>query len=193
MIQISNNVIYLPGNSSAETTVYCSGDSGDSGNSGDEHGKVHVEVQRFGYGTNSTIGIFEAYAYDNNGNVIRTMSGYMLEREYDPNRATTSGSETAIPSGFYTITTSVYGENQDKPCLRFGDVPGRSGILIHVGNNYHDSEGCLMTGTSYTSGDINFEVQGSRTKFNELLNFTKQYGGGNGTFEIKTVQNSQNN
>lgn len=188
MIQISDNVIYLPGNSDAETTVNCSGDSGDSdsGNSGYEYGNVRIELQRFGYATNSTIGVFEAHAYDENGNESHTMSGFMLERKYDPNLATTEGSKCAIESGTYTFDRSTYtnSNHQTSPCLRLSGVPGRSNILIHAGNTFDKSTGCLLTGSQYASDTTDYSVAYSKNKLTELLEFVNNYGNGKGTIVI---------
>lgn len=52
---------------------------------------------------------------------------------------------------------------------RLVDVPGRSEILIHWGNFWQDSEGCLLVGSSTMNGrDGSLAVGMSRQKFAEL-------------------------
>lgn len=58
---------------------------------------------------------------------------------------------SCIPAGTYSIQKVVsptYGN-----CLQIMNVPGRDKILMHWGNYYHNTEGCIITGDSF--GDIN--------------------------------------
>lgn len=51
-----------------------------------------------------------------------------------------------IPEGAYTVKMQFSTRfNRDLPTLQ--NVPGRSHILIHVGNFPKDTEGCLLVGT----------------------------------------------
>jgi len=52
------------------------------------------------------------------------------------------------------------------------NVPGRSAIRIHAGNDIHDSEGCILTGTAFdVVGGMNGKVgvTGSKMALDELL------------------------
>lgn len=72
--------------------------------------------------------------------------------------------ETAIPSGTYEVTLDVtspkysastfYREVCNGRVPRLLDVPGFSGILIHVGNSALDSSGCLLVGRNTLKGRI---------------------------------------
>ena len=72
--------------------------------------------------------------------------------------------ETAIPSGEYIVTLDVvspkYSANSfyQRVCQgkvpRLLDVPGFSGILIHVGNSALDSAGCLLCGLNTVKGGL---------------------------------------
>lgn len=52
--------------------------------------------------------------------------------------------QSCIPDGIYPVTK----ENHKKFgwCFRVHDVPGRSGVLIHSGTNYHHTLGCILPG-----------------------------------------------
>ena len=63
-----------------------------------------------------------------------------------------------IPLGKYKLGLRTYGHHHDKYKQMFSDihggmievlnVSGRSDILIHIGNDYWDSEGCLLVGNT---------------------------------------------
>lgn len=58
---------------------------------------------------------------------------------------------SCIPEGKYHIKKHIspkFGQ-----CLKVQDVPGRSEILIHVGNYKKDTHGCILVGKRFT--DIN--------------------------------------
>ena len=58
---------------------------------------------------------------------------------------------SCIPSGLYQVVRHGWeGEKVQKPFTwRLLHVPGRSGILIHVGNTLKDTEGCILVGLKY--------------------------------------------
>lgn len=65
--------------------------------------------------------------------------------------------ETRIPAGTYSIELQTEGTLHQKYSQRFADihrgmlhlrdVPGFTGIMIHVGNTEKDTEGCLLVGS----------------------------------------------
>ncbi len=91
-----------------------------------------------------------------------------LELPYKDNQPYIS----SIPIGNYIVRRSHFygGKNKGKACLRFDDVPNRSGILVHSANTIDELQGCIAPGTSileqykYTS----FE---SRKAFKKLFSF----------------------
>lgn len=53
--------------------------------------------------------------------------------------------QTAIPQGDYRLIITV-STRLKRRTPRLVDVPGFSGILIHTGNNAHDTQGCIVPG-----------------------------------------------
>ena len=49
---------------------------------------------------------------------------------------------SCIPAGDYPVVLS--NSNRFGPVFRLKDVPGREGILIHVGNYLHETRGCIL-------------------------------------------------
>ena len=71
--------------------------------------------------------------------------------------------ETAIPYGRYEITLKIQSPKYSKrkqyeKCKgylpRLLDVPGFSGILIHIGNTAIDSAGCILVGLNNVKGKV---------------------------------------
>jgi hypothetical protein len=143
---------------------------------------VKIGVNRFAYGENSTLSLFQIWAYDKNNNIIDTMTGYFLERKSDYDKCTTAGSKTAIKPGQYGI--SPHNSNRFPNTYKLGDVPGRNGILIHTGNNYSDSTGCLLIGSDYSYNGIDYTISGSNDKMNEFRDFINHYGNGHAKIDI---------
>src|SRR5574343_864662 len=54
---------------------------------------------------------------------------------------------TAIPAGRYEIVM-MYSPRFGRELPRLLKVPNFDGILIHPGNDQHDTEGCLLPGSS---------------------------------------------
>lgn len=61
--------------------------------------------------------------------------------------------ESAIPAGNYTIKLTK-SPKFDKILPRLYDVPGFEGILIHSGNDEHDTNGCILVATNRTEDKI---------------------------------------
>lgn len=87
--------------------------------------------------------------------------------------------ETAIPYGRYEITLKVQSPKYSKrkqyeKCNgylpRLLDVPGFSGILIHIGNTSKDSSGCILVGVNRAKG----KVLDSTKTFWELYDILKE-------------------
>lgn len=105
--------------------------------------------------------------------------GFMLERA---GAAFEPGAPVRIPAGIYGLElkpvgtsrfddTAIqimakHGHGRHMGMIRLVDVPGRSEILIHWGNYYSDSTGCLLVGASRFLGPRRFlAVGGSRDAY----------------------------
>lgn len=71
---------------------------------------------------------------------------------------------TAIPAGTYKIIINTSTRFARRLPLLV-DVPGYTGVRIHPGNCAHDTEGCILPGTSMT---VDW-VGGSRAAFESLF------------------------
>lgn len=88
-------------------------------------------------------------------------------------------SNTAIPSGTYSITLNVvsprfgsrpfYKEVCNGKLPRLLNVKGFDGVLIHAGNTAEDSAGCLLVGQNKVKG----QVINSQATFRELYKLLK--------------------
>jgi hypothetical protein len=92
---------------------------------------------------------------------------YILE---DGHREVKVRGETRIPAGRYELFPRLSGGFWGRYNRRFGhdfvigfkEVPGFKWILIHIGNEVTETEGCLLTNTEiYLSSDGNYRGAGS--------------------------------
>ncbi|MDE7388714.1 MAG: hypothetical protein K2M97_05620 [Muribaculaceae bacterium] len=161
-------------------------DNAYSGNSGGvNYERIRIGVSRFGFGNTSTISRFIANAYDENGNIIETISGYFLEPEFDTDRNTIGGSDTAIPGGTYTVCPALH--NQKSGFFEIEGVSGRTAIHIHPGNYGTDTEGCFLPGQSYNynPNTNEYSTNNSVSAFSEFQNFMNRHGSGYATISIQ--------
>lgn len=80
--------------------------------------------------------------------------------------------ESCIPTGSYSVVKRHSPRYKDH--FHLSDVPGRSFILIHVGNYYTQTEGCILVGAAHSDIDADGHldvIQSGPTmrKLNELL------------------------
>lgn len=82
--------------------------------------------------------------------------------------------KTAIPTGRYKVTLKTQSQKfKDKKNYQFCkgylprlvDVPGYTGVLIHIGNWASDSAGCILVGENKVKGGV----------VNSVATFTKLY------------------
>ena len=59
---------------------------------------------------------------------------------------------SCIPDGEYRVIPHVSPHHGE--CFWLQDVPGRTEILIHKGNYYHDIRGCILVGSGYSDIDM---------------------------------------
>lgn len=110
---------------------------------------MKIEVKRFEYGTNWTIGrmyIDEFYVCYTLEGTHREIPGVPVEQWKVPGK-------TAIPIGTYPVTCTFSNHFQrDLPLL--GEVSGYEGVRIHPGNTDRDTEGCILVGTTWAGTDF---------------------------------------
>jgi hypothetical protein len=85
---------------------------------------------------------------------------------------------TAIPTGRYKVLMNIVSPKYSKSkyymniCKgrvpRLDNVPGYSGVLIHVGNTAADTEGCLLVGYNTKKGMITNSKQAFEKLYNKL-------------------------
>ncbi len=113
---------------------------------------MKIEVKRLYRTENSTIG--ELY-------IDGIFECFTLE---DKEREVKIKSETAIPKGKYKVIINK--SNRFKKLLPLLlNVPNFEGVRIHPGNTNHDTEGCILTGTTKGKDFIG----NSRIAFNRLF------------------------
>ena len=154
----------------------------DSGNILTRGVRVVVNLNRTDFGNDSTLGHYMATAYDDSGHVVGQITGVMLEPGRDYDRETVAGSDTAIPSGTYSVVPSTY--HGKSGYYQVAGVPGRSAILIHPGNTGSDTLGCLLPGTTGVTGVGDPTVSNSRNACSELFDFFEQNGASGVTINI---------
>lgn len=74
-----------------------------------------------------------------------------------------------IPAGNYKVVKRWSKKFKDH--LHVLDVDGRSMILIHVGNTYADTRGCILVGNDlgYIDGNEHLDVLNSRDTLDQIL------------------------
>ncbi len=85
------------------------------------------------------------------------------------------GKMSCIKAGVYK-TVRTYSPKFKMETFEVTGVAGRSRILFHSGNTADDSEGCILTGTSFDpvgSADAKVGILGSKVAFNELMTLLK--------------------
>ena len=92
--------------------------------------------------------------------------------------------KTAIPTGIYKLTLDVkspkfgskafYKEVCDGYLPRLMGVPGYEGVLIHVGNNQNDTDGCILVGLNKVKGQVIDSRQIFRKLWDSYFKIAKQ-------------------
>jgi len=101
---------------------------------------------------------------------------YTMEPQYDPLRASTRGSDTAIPAGLYRYTIETHPRHPSGPILRYWDVPGRVGILLHPGTKDADTLGCILPGVALAGPNGDQVVAGSRAARDKIISYAGKVG-----------------
>ena len=108
-----------------------------------------LEVKRFEYGTNYTIGHF----YIDGVYQCFTLEDKVREVEGQPVSQWKIANQTAIPRGTYKVVNDFSPHfNGIRPHIL--DVPGYEGVRIHSGNTDKDTEGCILLGKDWAGTDF---------------------------------------
>lgn len=70
----------------------------------------------------------------------------------------TTFEDKPIPAGTYTCRWLPHPKHG--LCWEVCDVPGRTGILFHVGNDEADSDGCILVGLGFSERAISASIPG---------------------------------
>ena len=97
------------------------------------------------------------------GSLTDLDNGNVLARTYELPWNDNKRSDSCIPAGKYKAKIK-YSKRLGR-CFEILDVPNRSDILIHVGNDHEDTTGCVLVGKNYNTSS----VTQSRLAMGELL------------------------
>ncbi len=125
---------------------------------------MKIEVKRLYKKTGYTVGkmyVDDKYICDTLEDVDRGLRSDMTENEISKKKIY---GKTAIPSGEYRVTLNVtspkfgsmpfYKDVCDGRLPRLLCVPGFTGVLIHVGANAGNTEGCILVGYNKERGRL---------------------------------------
>jgi RHS repeat-associated protein len=124
-------------------------------------------------GSDYTIGEFKTVGGQKN------VTGYMLEPA-GPD-TTTRNQDKRVPQGVFDLESHSGTRFKDTFVISNQDVPKDRAILFHSGNNGSHTEGCIMPGSTKSTGSIG----GSKAKMAELKAFIKSEGASNVKFIIR--------
>ena len=106
---------------------------------------------------------------------------YTLERAWLDNKKSTS----CIPEGVYKVIPNNTKKHPDS--FRLPDVEGRTGILIHSGNYYYHSLGCILIGLKRIDldSDDKPDISSSKDAMRKLFELI-----GRNNFELTIIKKS---
>ena len=96
------------------------------------------------------------------------MFGVLIDNEDKPFAVTLENSELYIDSGLYVCKKTTY-HKHNYPTYEVTGVPGRTRILIHLGNLNSDSRGCICIGENFTFINGKTAIGMSRSGFKEFM------------------------
>lgn len=130
--------------------------------------RVMVNLERFAYTPRGTFGHLRMLGLE--GEL------FTVERPWLENAARVS----CIPEGLYGLTPQFF-HRGGYPAYEIGPVPGRSHILVHIGNTPEDVEGCVALGAALGVVGDRWAVQASRSAF---ARFMAAMGGRSGSIVV---------
>ncbi len=92
--------------------------------------------------------------------------------------------ESCIPLGVYKARRRKCDKCKYKDCIEILNVPDRTGILVHNGNRYTHTDGCVIIGRDfgYVDSDDVIDVTDSINSLKEILSMCPE-----GDFEIEFI------
>lgn len=81
-----------------------------------------------------------------------TSKGEHLCYTYELRWKNNQRSVSCIPEGRYSC--SIHYSPTKRRCFNVRGVYGRSDILIHAGNNYRDTQGCILVGKDFNDNGV---------------------------------------
>jgi hypothetical protein len=136
-------------------------------------------LQRFSDNKKSTLGLLFKKSTESDRLIFFS---YTLEDEF---RASKVSGETRIPAGFYELVirkqdTPLTKKYQDrypwfKHHIEVKNVPGFTGVYMHIGNTDQDTDGCILLGdnadnNNLGNGSISNSTQAFRRFYENLYN-----------------------
>lgn len=115
---------------------------------------MQLQLVRYCYGPDSVAGLLKFGEHF-------SQSVWTLECPWRENQVFVS----CIPDGSYPL--QGFDSPEHPGCWVITPVPGRTGILIHVGNEVKDTQGCILIGQSQSPGFV-----GSSKDALRQLNYT---------------------
>lgn len=137
-------------------------------------------LQRYSDNRNSTLGLLFRMGM-HGGEKALTLLAYTLEDTYRPTKIK---GETRIPAGVYRLrlrkeVTPLTKKYRDKyPWFKFHieitNVPGFTGIYMHIGNGSLDTDGCVLVGdnadnNTISRGEISNSFNAYKRLYGELF------------------------
>ena len=125
---------------------------------------IDIKLTRRKYRDKQVLGTMDVYK-DNE--FICTLA--TLERAWLNNKR----NESCIPQGFYIV--EHYHSEKHPNSFELQDTAPRTSILIHSGNYYNHSAGCILVGLTheYINDDDYCDVKYSSEAYNKLRNICK--------------------
>ena len=122
---------------------------------------MQLQLVRYCYGPDHVAGLLK---YGENF----SQSLWTLECPWRENQVFIS----CVPDGSYPLVAFDSPEHPD--CWVLTPVPGRTGILIHIGNTVTDTQGCILIGQTQSPGKVGNSRDALR-QLNYSLNRNEQH------------------
>lgn len=112
--------------------------------------KLNLELIRFYQGKNETIGKLMIPGWPEKNEELFTLEPKFRDLEHEEKVP----GKTAIPAGTY-LMKNLWSISKQTRKWYLDKVPQFTGIMIHAGNTYRDTRGCILLGTQLRHLDDN--------------------------------------